>query len=214
MFSSSPYSTKAEMSASSQFSDETQSVMDPPGNELNDQWSWMDEYQEQDYVGEPYPPGRRVSWWRRPRIFYPTLVVIVAAMLGLCVTAILFGLNGLSGWRPNQSNASGSSPADDASVNGNDGNVQGTGGLTTLEPSPLPTGAPTVSLTNAPTGRPTMGPRTIPLSFYVMGDGTLSSSSFDCRKEQLRLTFRFLRCDVILQCRMHLGRSGFCLLKF
>lgn len=126
-------------------------------------WEWLQA--NDSYLGQP---PRRITWWKRPRIFYPTLCLIVSAMIALSVTAIVLGMDGMTGWRPNQSNAAGA--PSDASA-GDEDNVAG--GLTTLEPSPSPTSAPTTAApTSAPTSRPIREPRTIPLSFYVMGDGT------------------------------------------
>jgi len=152
------------MSTSSHFSNETESEV-----QMRNAWGWM--HDEAAYIGEPVPPNR-IKWWKRPRVFYPTLCLIIAAMVALTATAIVMGMGGLmSGWRPNRSGGDGGTPSD---VAANDGNVEGTEGLTTLEPSPLPTIAPTASPiaapTSAPTLQPTRGQRTEPFSFYVMGD--------------------------------------------
>lgn len=140
--------------------------MDPPmaaGNEL-EEWGWMEAGNQ--YVGEV---PTRVKWWKRPRIFYPTLCLIVLSMIALAATAVVMGMNGISGWRPNQqANAGTDQPADDG------GNVQGSANGTspTLAPTAVATAPPT---TSAPTKQPTVGaPRVTPFSFYVMGDVPVS----------------------------------------
>ena len=152
------------MSTSSQFSEEME-AMDV------DEWNWMHDA----YMREYARPPKRQPCWRRPKVFYTALCLVVASMVGLAVTGILMGTDGaLSGWRPNQG-SSGGGDGDDT--------TDGTGGFPNTEPSPSPTAAPTVSptmaATNSATQAPTRGPRTSPLAFYVIGDGTYHT----CRTE-------------------------------
>lgn len=139
-----------------------------------DEWYWL---HNASSLGERRAPVKRKKWWKRPRVFYTCLCLIVGAMVGLAVTGIVLGLDGMEGFRPNRGNSGGDPPSDDVSATDSDGNDQGTGGfMGTREPSPsptlAPTVAPTISPTNPPTAQPIRGPRTTPLSFYVIGDGT------------------------------------------
>ncbi len=138
-----------------------------------DEWNRMHDA----YMREYGPPPKRQPCWKRPKVFYTALFLVIAAMIGLAVTGILMGKDGtMIGWRPNRgSNGEGGDdepPTNDVSpVNdGNGTNVEGTGGFMNQEPSPSPTVSPTVAPTNSPTKAPTRGPRTTPLAFYVMGD--------------------------------------------
>lgn len=151
------------MSTDSHFTNEPEGIV----MDEHDEWYWL----HNAALGERRLDGKQ-KWWKRPRVFYTSLCLIVAAILGLIVTGTIMGLDGMSGWRPNRG---GSDPLSDVAANENDGNVQGTGGFMTHEPSPSPTFAPSASPTEAPTEAPTLGPRTIPLSFYVIGDGTYRS---------------------------------------
>eukprot|EP00544_Gedaniella_sp_CCMP2646_P003648 CAMPEP_0202494024 /NCGR_PEP_ID=MMETSP1361-20130828/10418_1 /ASSEMBLY_ACC=CAM_ASM_000849 /TAXON_ID=210615 /ORGANISM="Staurosira complex sp., Strain CCMP2646" /LENGTH=447 /DNA_ID=CAMNT_0049124409 /DNA_START=122 /DNA_END=1465 /DNA_ORIENTATION=+ len=138
-----------------------------------DEWNRMHDV----YMREYGHPPKRQPCWKRPKVFYTALFLVIAAIIGLAVTGILMGKDGtMIGWRPNRgSNGEGGDdepPTSDVSpVNdGNGTNVEGTGGFMNQEPSPSPTASPTVAPTNSPTKAPTRGPRTTPLAFYVMGD--------------------------------------------
>ena len=203
------------MSTSSHFSDETETVVD-----AQQEWKWMrNEYLRE--TSQRYP----VKWWKRPRVLYPTLVLVVAAMIALAATAMVVGMEGMKGWRPNHGD--GSEPPASGSANDEDSNVQDTGGTaTTTSPTASPTSAPTVSPTKFPSASPTAQPppRTEPLAFYVMGDGTFSSEPSDsrilrCLVFRLYFTFinpscshstlRLLALATILQFRTVNGRKGF-----
>ena len=79
-------------------------------------------------------PPKRQPCWKRPKVFYTALCLVIAAMIGLAVAGILMRVDGMSGWRPNRGSSGvgqdDPSTSDVSPVNdGDDTDVEGTGGF-------------------------------------------------------------------------------------